>query len=483
MPRGLQIVGTTTSRELRQEFITYTDPYIEDAMQQILSVAELNELEGFSRSYYTKEGHMSSIRHYDRPIRSAPSNSAWKDTVAEARYYFEQLPKVQAMSAHKRHANLKKVKYHEGTSAGFGYYDSTSHFPTHKGPKNGANHKRAIRIAAKAIGDSLDAYNAGNWNNYLDKLPLQSTPDVAFTRTQLTELPKLKIRNVFGEAFHYVLLEGLFAQPLIETFMMIDSFYYIGKEPLQGVPYLIDSMPEEITQFISLDWKSFDATVQPYEIRLAFDLLEIMLVFPDIETRLTFEYVRKLFIERKLAAPDGTLFLRKLGIPSGSYFTHIIGSIVNYNRIQYLFKRLHNSIRVIKTHGDDSIIAPSLPVTRLTDIIDLALENDWLISEKSALYGSRYDVEFLGRRSTAGVSTRDTWKCLRLLLYPEYPVTNPQISIARLKGINIDTNGKLPYISEIYHYLNVRYTDEEWDLPLKFRRFNLTELHTVLESI
>jgi hypothetical protein len=413
---------------------------------------------------------------YDKPSQFAPSNDEWRSVVQDASREFAHFPKVNVLSAKREAASFAQVRYHQGTSAGYGYSDNPGQYPTHKGPPDGPQAKKARRIAARSVHECEEAHRDGRWNKFIEELPLNSTPDVAFTRTQLVELPDFKVRNVFGECFHYVILEGLFAMPLINTFMQLDSFYFIGQDPVTGVPRLIDSMSDQWTQFVLLDWSGFDSSVQVYEIELAFDLLEIMINFPDNLTRLVFNYVKRLFITRKLAAPDGTVYLRYGGVPSGSYFTHLIDSIINWIRISYLFKVAQIPINFVRTHGDDGFVVPGRHIDNLDDVMHEANLRLWKIkAEKSKLVQTKSEIEFLGRTSRSGVSYRDSLKTMRLLLYPEYRVDDPQISIARIKGLDSDSGYRVQYIPEIYRSLTAKYGDTGIDLPRKFRRFNLIE--------
>lgn len=479
MSIGLQAIGRVPQRELREEFTTYTDPFVEDAMRRIFPPGDWNKMHGFSRSYYSRVAHIESILRYDKPTQNAPDNHIWTTVVRENFEYFSKLPKVSALSALQESDSFKKVRYHQGTSAGYGYSLNPSPHPTHKGPLDGPNAKKARGIAARIVHTCAEAHAAGKMQELLQDLPRNSVPDVAFTRTQLAELPNMKVRNVFGECFHYVILEGLFAQPLIEMFIANDTFYFIGEDPIEGVPRLIQSFPDEPGQYITFDWSGFDASAQVYEIEHAFELLESLLVFPDHTTKLVFDYMRTLFISRKLASPDGRLFLRYGGVPSGSYFTHIIDSIINWMRIRYLFAYINVPLVANYTHGDDGIVIPSRRLDNLDDIIEEANRRLWTINPfKSKLVHDYTQAEFLGRTSRSGVSYRDSDKTLRLLLYPEYPVTDPQISIARLKGIDTDSGHRVRHLPEIYHFLNRVYGDTNAVLPRKFRRFNLTELYS-----
>ncbi|UQZ09562.1 putative RNA-dependent RNA polymerase [Freshwater macrophyte associated partiti-like virus 2] len=466
---GLTRLAVIDTRTVREQFRTHVDPFIAEAFQATLPTGELSKLNNWSRSYYSVQGHIDSIMKFNKPILPAPTNKEWHNSISENFALFATFPKVYSLSAK---TDFDKVKYHQGTSAGYGYHLNTQPNPTHKGLPNGPNHSRAKQIASRIVHECKEQHSKHKFLDYLETVPDNSTPDIAFTRTQLAELPEIKVRNVFGECFHYVILEGLTAQPLINMFMTIDSFYFIGEDPLTAVPKLINNLSTDDRLFLSLDWSAFDASVQPYEIEHAFDLLRSILVFPDEESDLVFQYVRQLFLRRKIASPDGFLYMRYGGIPSGSYFTHLIDSIINMTRIKYLLKRIHASYDVLKTHGDDALVEITSTHDDLTQLIDEASSLAWHInSDKTLLTMTRNRLIFLGRSSVQGQNFRDYDRCLRLLYFTEYPVNHPQISIARLKAIDEDSGFGIPMIPNVYNYLLTKYGDHSIPLPREFRRF------------
>lgn len=474
---GLLHLSSGPRRHIREESVTLTDPWISEAFHACADPADVVELEGWSRSYYTLEGHTESLLRYNKPLIPQPTDDDWKWTKTHAHNMFSEFGPVRAMSAMQ---DLKQVRYQEGTSAGYGYSAGLLPYPTRKGPRGGGNYKRALGIASKTIFNIRDHVNAGTFESYLSTVPLSSTPDVAFTRTQLTEVPNLKIRNVFGEAFHYVLLEGIFAEPLIKWFMEHDTFYYIGEDPVKGVPLILSRLPQSHYK-LTTDWSRFDASVQVWEIELAFDLLERMIAWPNDGnpevTKALFKYVRTLFISRKIQSPVGDLYLRTGGVPSGSYFTHIIDSIVNYNRMMYLLKKQNIIPDTIKTHGDDGLIS-TVKFPDLYKLVSDGAELGWILTlEKLNVEVDPSRVTFLGRSTSYGLNTREIVRSRRLMMFPEYPVNDVQISIARMKAIDIDTGGNDPLFSKMYFYLKNKYGDLNVPLPHEHRRFNIVEYY------
>lgn len=77
------------------------------------------------------------------------------------------------------------------------------------------------------------------------------------------------------------------------------------------------------------DLKSFDSSVHEWLIRQAFNTLRTH--FPNMNQEDT-EIWNKLideFINTKFIMPDGAIYQKDGGIPSGSFFTQLIGSIIS----------------------------------------------------------------------------------------------------------------------------------------------------------
>jgi len=337
--KGLEVIGNIPERKSREEFKVIVDDYAMKAIRLYVPFTLQQELAGWARSYYSLDKHVEAIEAYGGPKIPEPKDEAWNKTKQHTLKLFREFPNIKALS----YKNFDDVRWLSSSAAGYGYVGR-------KGDNN--NYEKAKRTAV-TIAERLD-HERGYGSQAIE----DSTPDVAFTRTQLSELKvKSKIRNVWGEAFHYVLLEGLFADPLIEAFKSIDSFYFIGRNPLLSVPTIIAELLANYDYVYMFDWSQFDASVQEWELRFAFECLENMLIFPsNIETQI-WRFLTELFIYRKIASPKGVLYVKTHGIPSGSCFTNIIGSITNYVRIQYMMLRLTNEFAKVYTHGDDSLAA------------------------------------------------------------------------------------------------------------------------------
>jgi hypothetical protein len=461
-PRGLVIFEEASTRRLREEKAILIDVAASQAIDAIVPPSLRNELDGWARSYYTLQTHIDAILNYDRPKLAPPTDAAWNTTMQHIRTEFARMPRVQPIS----YRELDRVKWVRSSAAGYGY----------DGRKGDDDNYLRARRTAFTIAERLNHDPL-----YGPQALFDSTPDIAFTRTQLCQVKvKRKVRNVWGEAFHYVLLEGLFADPLIQHFIKIKSFYFIGFDPLLAVPTLIEEILSEHDYVYMFDWSGFDASVQEWEIRFAFSLLESILVFPTNVEFQIWRFIIELFIYRKIAAPNGIIYLKTQGIPSGSCFTNIIGSITNYVRIQYMFKRLTDSFVTVYTHGDDSLAGvATTQYIQMANFEPICREFDWSINLlKSSISNEAEGTTFLSRKVRERHHARDELVCLRMLKFPEYEVESPSMSTLRALSIHHDAGINSYYLYKVYKYLFNRHGQAD-SLPLNQRNWDPLEYESL----
>jgi hypothetical protein len=303
---------------------------------------------------------------------------------------------------------------------------------------------------------------------------MRSTPYIGYTRTQLTDLTeKLKVRAVWGSPFQHIIAEGLSAQPFIEQIVLNETFIHIGGDPLVTVPALITSISLKYKYLYSYDWSRFDATCSKFEIDLAFEIIESLMLFREPEDKSAFDLMKELFKYKKVVGPNGGIYSVNTGVPSGSYWTTIIDSIINKFRINYLWTILTGkSIDELHTHGDDGIGGSNTFVSAWELSVE-AFKYGWILNfDKSEVNVDASKAEFLGRTTTGGLSRRSVEKCLRLLVFPEYPVESPEISSYRATSIYEDVGRTSSKIGQVANSLLRKYGHtEEKDVPVLHKRF------------
>jgi len=279
-------------------------------------------------------------------------------------------------------------------------------------------------------------------------------PDVAFVRTQLAELPNTKTRLVFCRSFEHILREGQFADPLIQEYKRIDSPMFIGKHQLKEVPIFLDNL-KLMGNIVGIDWSGFDASLGPGLIKIAFRVLRDNLRLTSEEETEYWGLV-DLFLKNPLVMPDGYVYQKKSGVPSGSYFTQLIDSVCNFLLTTYLQLRMFGANYRTKVLGDDSAFA--VPEEQEVDMEKMALlAKDvfgmTLNANKSVFARLPSEAEFLGRSSMNGKSARDWMKGVRLAVHTERPSRDPAVSVARVRDLLIDSGYRNPYLHLLYEYM------------------------------
>lgn len=445
----------------RSEGVTYTDKYMIEAFQNYPFGYDFEKLQGWSRSFYTIEGHIGQIQKIQSYVRfHKPNDHSMIATDQYCTDYFHSLAKITSLDFK---SELHKVPFEPTSSAGIG-------IPGRKG--DDGNHLRAIHQATATINNCL--------RHGIQHVIENSTPDMAYTRTQLTQITEgLKIRQVFGQAFQYILIEGLTASPLMEYFAHTNTFFFVGVDPRKQVPTTLENFKRKCPKLMSIDWSSFDTSVEAWEISDAFDLLESMLQFPNLESRAAFEFSRVFFINRKVASPDGSVQMKQMSVPSGSFFTMIIDSIVNWRRILYLHHKTYGKFPIeIKTQGDDSLLGVEENVHPEGLALAIPPESKWVLNPYKCPVGkSGSTVPFLQRTLTWGDQAREVDKVERLAIFPEYEVTDPQISAYRARALWEDCNYESSILSFATEYLETKYGVPK-EVPSRFKNF----LNTLYES-
>lgn len=243
-------------------------------------------------------------------------------------------------------------------------------------------------------------------------------PCFAFARIQHGEAGP-KQRLVWGFPQSTTLIEATLARPLINLFLRIRTPMVIGYRRFE-IAAIAGSIKLKKYQY-GLDFSAFDSTVCPTLIGIAFDILGTWFTpSDDVESRL--RLCEKLFINTQILMPDGNIYAKKRGIPSGSYFTQLVGSIVNYLALQYGIIKLtgkaigRDSVMVL---GDDSLFGTGsrLDLDELESILArLGLK---LNTSKTHVAKRGQPIHFLGHTWVHGVVDRPLIEVAKRLVYPE----------------------------------------------------------------
>lgn len=178
-------------------------------------------------------------------------------------------------------------------------------------------------------------------------------PCLAYSRTQAND----KTRLVWGYPYEMTIIEGKFARTLYDIFTRRDTPMAFGKTTMH-LGTRITSMANRKRFCYSVDMSKYDASIANNLIMIAFKILKTWFEIVSDEDKRAWELIVKYFICTPIVMPDQNLYLGKRhGVPSGSYFTQIIDSIVNViiaGTLSHVFN-LYLSPDDLQVLGDDLI--------------------------------------------------------------------------------------------------------------------------------
>jgi hypothetical protein len=153
-------------------------------------------------------------------------------------------------------------------------------------------------------------------------------------------------------------MESRFARPLIERFLAMDTPMSFGLGKIAMGARIHRYCVEGQGRTVCLDYSKYDSTVTRTMILQSFRILSTW--FSEEERKeLGWSTVVKYFISTPIVMPDGMLYVGKdHGVPSGSYFTQMIDSIVNVALMYALQYQFHFDIayKSLNVLGDDVIV-------------------------------------------------------------------------------------------------------------------------------
>lgn len=303
------------------------------------------------------------------------------------------------------------------------------------------------------------------WNDHKDKILSRHSavrkghsvtfPDcAAMSRSVVSTKDKNKVRLVWAYPLDMILLESKYVQPLLKAMIdqQIGTSVAYGAETQRGGMQWLNKQLNELPHmsYVCLDFSSFDQTVPPWLVRTAFDILEECFDIHSVEgpegERKTdaisvsreWKAIRDYFINTPLRMEDGSRYLKKGGIPSGSCFTNLIDSIVNLIVVRYCIKATTTFYpSFLCVLGDDSVTA-TLGKVNIDNIAACAKDKFGMVINVAKSYWttSPQNVQFLGYYNYHGYPSRDEEPMLAGLLLPDSSVDESLgLTAARFLGI------------------------------------------------
>lgn len=208
---------------------------------------------------------------------------------------------------------------------------------------------------------------------------------------------------------------------------------------------IISEIEARFRYVYSLDFSKFDSTVPARMIDDAFRVARTHLDLDENELGVWRRYVND-FIHSRIIAPDGRVYQKHKGVPSGSAFTSIIDSIVNLILVSYMWEKVtghslpHDRVLVM---GDDVIVGSNSRLS-LAQLASAASDLGFVLSvEKSTITdksreSKKFDdnrTHFLGHWWMHSQPHRPEKEILQRMLYPErHRKRGPAEHLVRILG-------------------------------------------------
>jgi len=370
----------------------------DDRVAQVLEAQGLSAVES-PRSVYKVDKLFSSLARYapgriENPVQSPELSQG----LALARICFKRPDGTQKLEMlPMTFETVAKVTSNPGGSAGLTAYGSTK-----------------AESMVRALERGIETMNG-------DKYP---EPCIAFSRTQFDE----KTRLVWGYPYSMTVIEGLLAYPLIQRFKDgVTPMAFALPSGALGTKLVVASYHNEFAY--SIDMSAYDSSISSSLIKEAFKILRTWFDLDAIEpvtgktVRDIFRLVEKYFTTSHIVMPDGHVYKgRRHGVPSGSYFTQVVDSIVNVIIAGTISSRFSMNVdkKEIFVLGDDLLMWSNRKID--LDIIARYASGVFNIQfnpDKSRRYDHDEPVHYLGRDWPNGLPDISTEEIVKRMVYPE----------------------------------------------------------------
>jgi hypothetical protein len=271
-------------------------------------------------------------------------------------------------------------------------------------------------------------------------------PCLAAKRGHMSEKTAPKTRMVWIYPAEMLTVEGLYAPRMYERFMELkDSPLLLGSTPSRMASSFGASHSSAFKK-LGVDFSAFDSSVPSFLIKIAFDILHRNINWDEWngkpvsksqkrKWRNVWDNMVWYFINTPVLMPDGRMFRKYRGVPSGTFWTSLIDSVVNHLLIQYLAEEQGQEVHNLKVLGDDSAChVRDFDVPRASSVAKSCFGMT-VNGPKTELLDSMQSFKLLGTTYRKGAPYREDEEWFKLLLYPEAPVRDVDQSMSRLVGL------------------------------------------------
>nr|WMY82295.1 RdRP [Diplodia fraxini partitivirus 1] len=367
----------------------------------------------------------SEDRHSFRSL-SRDQRKSMQDAISSARRAFKLPWKQEPLDWHEVGQYLRR-----DTAAG----------STFMGCKKGEVMEE-IYHAARWLGHRMKQDGRGRFNPKKMRFP----PCLAGQRGGMSDASDPKTRLVWVYPSEMLCVEGFYAPRMYHAFMKDPHTPMLNGKSAQKLytEWCVGLREGEL--LYGLDFSSFDTKVPAWLIHVAFDILRQNVDFSTFrgenvnkhdaqKWRNVWDGMVWYFINTPILMPDGRMFRKSRGVPSGSWWTQMIDSVVNYVLVEYLTRCQNVEIRALRVLGDDSAFRSGDNLSLDLASADAASVGMVLHPEKCDVTDNPSQFKLLGTTYRDGHAFRPTDEWFKLALYPESSVSSIGVSFSRLVGL------------------------------------------------
>jgi hypothetical protein len=344
----------------------------------------------------------------------------------------------EAKSAFKLPYKSEPLDWHE---VGQFMRRDTSAGATFMGKKKGEV-MEDIYHEARWLGHRMKQSGRGRFNPTKMRFP----PCLAGQRGGMSTSDAPKTRLVWVYPAEVLAVEGFYAPTMYRKFMDNPQTPMLNGK---SAPRLYTEWCcglREGEKLYGFDFSGFDQTVPSWLIRVAFDILRQNIDFENYrgervgkkdaqKWRNVWDAMVWYFINTPILMPDGRMFRKYRGVPSGSWWTQMIDSVVNYVLVKYITNCQQAEIRALRVLGDDSAFRTCADLDLGQAERDVSTTGMVLHPEKCDVTTDPTQFKLLGTTYYNGRAKRPREEWFKLCLYPESSVNSIDVSFSRLIGL------------------------------------------------
>jgi hypothetical protein len=255
---------------------------------------------------------------------------------------------------------------------------------------------------------------------------------------------ELKSRLVLMPETPSTLLESAFSQPFTKMVQAVQGDIAIGMEMTnEGFSRLVNKF-KKFSHCKAYDWSAFDSRVREDMLVVAFGVIRACFYDGDPE-QLDNLFLRFMShtIVKQVVTPEGYYYTVTQGVPSGSPFTSLLDSIVNWLVLVDLEgqfckgKEVRQNKRTV--YGDDFVQGWGVPAPHSSVFIGLANRRWGFVVKRSAVKegpmcteSAETSLPFLSFHYPHGLPARPVSDAVRLALLPRRQRTNVYLQAQRV---------------------------------------------------